>query len=466
MILNETIFRAYDIRGKADMAFDAEGFYVLGKAIITYVKKTEEPKSQRTKVFVSGDGRLSMPDLYGALIKGLEDEGCLVTRGGMLTTPLNYFAFHEGDFDLGLQISASHNPWHDNGLKLTGRRGAICGDQIQEIKEIAYQLMEDNSIKYQGLSIKGMVLDAAGYADRYIAKLKSVVGDQAPKKIVLDSGNAIPGSFYPEVLRSFGHEIIELYCDLDARFPNHQPDPEEAENVRFCQGKVLETGADFGLSFDGDGDRVGVVLRDGTLLNADKILYVLAADMLSRNPGEKVVVDAMSSDTLASKIRGIGGTVIRSKTGHSFIEEAMEHHHALLGGEQSGHFMFGENFYGHDDAALASLRFLGAVESDPTLIKDVTINWPKMREYAEKFVVDDTQKFQIMENYVAIMKKKFPEADTIDGIRISFGDDEWAIVRPSNTSPKISVRIEGVSEASLEAKKEVLVGALQELIRL
>jgi len=217
---------------------------------------------------------------------------------------------------------------------------------------------------------------------------------------------------------------------------------------------------DFGLAFDGDGDRVGVVLKDGTMLNADKIMYCLASDFLTRNPGAKIVLDAMTSQALISQLKAKGADVIVSKTGHSFIEHAMEKHNALLGGEQSGHFMFGENFYGHDDALLASLRFIQAVESNPKLLEDVTTLWPHTLEVSEKVTVDDEHKFEVLEKVVAELKNQFPEASTLDGIRIEFGGNEWAIIRCSNTSPKIALRLEAENPESLEEKKNLLMGVL------
>jgi phosphomannomutase/phosphoglucomutase len=282
--------------------------------------------------------------------------------------------------------------------------------------------------------------------------------------LVLDAGNGVSGMVYPQIYRLLGHSVEELFCDLDTTFPNHQPDPERPENLQHLLSRVQEIGAEFGIAFDGDGDRLGVVLADGTILNADKILFVLAADFLSRNPGATIVVDAMSSATLAEKIREIGGVVIRSKTGHSFIEEAMHEHGALLGGEQSGHFMLGEGFYGHDDACLAGLRFLAAVEKLPALLLEVTTKWPDLLEFSEKIDASDEKKFSILEQFTQQIVSRFPEADMTDGVRIDWDDGEWAIVRCSNTSPKIAIRIEAKNEESLKEKKDLLVGMLEKLI--
>jgi phosphomannomutase len=258
--------------------------------------------------------------------------------------------------------------------------------------------------------------------------------------------------------------VIELYCDLDTTFPNHQPDPERTENLQDLIVKVREEGADFGFAFDGDGDRIGIVNEEGEIFSADKIMYILAADFLSRNPGEAVVIDAMSSTALAEKIREIGGNPVFSKTGHSYIEEKMHEIPAKLGGEQSGHFMFGEDFYGHDDAILAGLRFITAIQNFPSLLSEIQVKWPTLIEFSEKFTVPDEEKFEILEKIRGILVEKYPDADTTDGVRVEFGNLEWGIIRCSNTSPKISIRIEAVDEKSLAKKKKELVGVLERFI--
>ena len=459
MILDPKIFRAYDIRGEAYIDFDEDGFLAIAHGFGQYLQT--KFKLEKPKVFVSGDGRQSMPELFPAVISGLKAAGCTVTWGGTLPTPVNYFAFHEGDFDAAVQISASHNPAQDNGLKLTDRQGAVCGDEIQKIRELS--LCHDCRVS----NISGECKNACEKVDffkDYRLKINRVTHSQVSKKIVLDAGNGVAGRFYPDVMRAFGHEVVELYCDLNTTFPNHQPDPERPENLVEAQRKVQESGADYGFVYDGDGDRMGVILSDGTALSADKIFYVLAADFLTRNPGEKIIVDAMISQTLIEKLKLLGGEVIMAKTGHSHIEQAMHHHQAKIGGEQSGHFMFGENFYGHDDACLATLRFLAAVEHNPKLLTEVTTLWPEMLEYSEKHFAPDEKKFQILEKVVNQLKQDFPNAKTMDGIRLDFGDDQWAIVRCSNTSPKIAVRIEARDEASLEDKKQIILPVLKKYL--
>ncbi len=459
MILNPKIFRAYDIRGEAFVDFDEDGFYLTAQAFGKYISQKFNKKSP--KIFVSGDGRISMKELSKAVLGGLHASGADVIWGGAIPTPINYFAFHEGDFDASIQISASHNPPQDNGLKFCDRKGSVCGDEIQEILKITRHIEENISVDMTKGSHEYKKID---YTPAYREKLKSITPSQVPLKIVADAGNAIPGTFYPLYIKDAGHEVFELFCAMDGNFPNHQPDPERPENLKACLETVLQKKADLGVSFDGDGDRVGIILADGTILNADKILYILASDFLSRNSGEKIIIDAMISATLIEKLKKLGGVPIITPTGHSYIEQAMHTHKAKFGGEQSGHFMFGENFYGHDDACLAVLRFITAIENNPSLIKEVTDNWPKLLEFSEKITVEDEQKFEILNKVSDQLVKIYPKANTIDGIRIDWKDGEWAIIRCSNTSPKISVRIEAVNKESLEIKKSEILGILNKFL--
>jgi len=461
MILNDAIFRAYDIRGESFVDFDEDGLFIVAQAFGQYLYKKFDAQGTelRLRVLVTGDGRQSQPEFAPALEAGLEAAGCDVVWGGTVPTPINFFAFRDRNFDGAIQLSASHNPASDNGLKLTDRFGAVCGEEIQKIKEICNSL---NPTERKGVVEREDM--ESELLITYAKKIKESVLPHQGRSLVLDAGNGIAGMVYPQIYRSLGHQVDELFCDLDTTFPNHQPDPERPENLQDLVSRVKEVGAHFGIGFDGDGDRLGIVLSDGMILNADKILFILAADFLSRNPGAAIVVDAMSSATLAEKIRAIGGQVIRSKTGHSFIEEAMHKHDSLLGGEQSGHIMLGEDFYGHDDACLAGLRFLAAVERFPALLAEVTVKWPDLLEFSEKIDAPDDQKFDILEKITKQLVQKFPTADTIDGVRIDWPNGEWAIVRCSNTSPKIAVRIEARDEESLEEKKELLVGMLEKLI--
>ena len=460
MILNPKIFRAYDIRGEAFTDFDEDGFFIIAAAFGRYI--SDKFKLEKPKIFVSGDGRISMDQLFPAIISGLESANCEVTWGGVITTPMNYFAFHEGQFDAAIQISASHNPPQDNGLKLTDRNGAICGQEIQKIRKLT-ECVECNLSKEIGACLNEC--QPQEITNKYVEKLQSILPSQATKKIVVDAGNGVSGMHYPQILKQFGHEVIELYCNLDGNFPNHQPDPERPENLKALIQKVQATNADYGFAFDGDGDRVGIVLKDGTIISADKIIFILASDFLSRNPKEKIVLDIMCSPVLINKIQELEGQVVLSKTGHSYIEEAMHKTKALLGGEQSGHFMFGENFYGHDDALLACLRFLSAVQDKPDLITEVRDKWPQLLEFSEKIDASDEEKFEIVKKVetrlIASLSGTDVTANSIDGLRLDWPNFEWAIIRCSNTSPKIAVRIEAKDQESLELKKNLILNTLK-----
>ena len=459
MLLNKKIFRAYDIRGEAFKDFDEDGFFVTAAAFGRYIMQKHNIKNPR--IFVAGDGRQSMPELWPAVVGGLESVGAEVVWGGTITSPMNYFYFNENEFDATIQITASHNPAKDNGMKFMDKGGSVCGDELQKIAKMS-ECTKCLIAKDMGICENGCA--KVKFFAEYLEKLQKITPKQKRLTIVVDAGNGVAGMYYPQIIRKFGHNVIELYCDLDTTFPNHQADPERPENLQDMIAKVQEVGADFGFAFDGDGDRVGIVNSEGEIFSADKIMYILAADFLSRNPAESIVIDAMSSTALAEKISEIGGIPVFSKTGHSYIEEKMHEIPAKLGGEQSGHFMFGENFYGHDDAILAGLRFITAIQSFPELLMDVLIKWPTLLDFSEKFTVPDEDKFEILDKIRGILVEKYPDADTTDGVRVEFGNLEWGIIRCSNTSPKISIRIEAVDEKSLAEKKEILVGVLEKFI--
>ncbi len=459
MILNKKIFRAYDIRGEAFKDFDEDGFFVTAAAFGRYIKDKFNLKNPR--IFVAGDGRQSMPELWPAVVGGLESVGAEVVWGGTITSPMNYFYFNDAGFNATVQITASHNPAKDNGLKFMDKNGSVCGAELQKIAKMAECT---KCLLAKDMGICDNNCQKVDFFAEYLEKLQEITPKQKLLNIVVDAGNGVAGLYYPQILREFGHNVIELYCDLDTTFPNHQPDPERVENLQDLIQKTRENKADFGFAFDGDGDRIGIVSKEGEIFSADKIMYILAADFLSRNPGESIVIDAMSSTALAEKIREIGGKPVFSKTGHSYIEEKMHEIPAKLGGEQSGHFMFGENFYGHDDAILAGLRFITAIQSFPQLLAETLVHWPTLLEFSEKFSVPDEEKFEILEKIRGILVEKYPDADTTDGVRVEFGNLEWGIIRCSNTSPKISIRIEARDEKSLAEKKEILVGVLKRFV--
>ncbi len=460
MILKSKIFRAYDIRGEVFTDFDEEGVYAIAAAFGKYI--TEKHHKETPKIFVSGDARLSMDRLYPAVLAGFESSHCEITWGGAIPTPMNYFIRDEGDFDASLQISASHNPPQENGLKLVDRLGAVCGEEIQKIRIIA----EEEKIKKIDFENIRKKYKKVNFLPQYEKKLHDITAPQNQKRILVDCGNAIPGKFYPQILESFGHTVEQLYCDLDTNFPHHQPDPERKENLKglinqVVHSQTISTPLDFGFAFDGDGDRLGIVLSDGTILSADKILYILASDLLYRIPQATIVIDAMSSAVLVEKLKKNKGIPIFSKTGHSYIEQNMKKHQSLLGGEQSGHFMFGENFYGHDDAILAALRFLSAVQTNPLLLNDVTKDWPELYEFSEKVTVSDEKKFEMLERITNDIQKNFVDVNTMDGVRIDFGNGEWVIIRCSNTTPKIAIRMEFRTKENLEIQKAYFMGLLE-----
>ncbi len=449
-MLKQHIFRAYDIRGVYATDFDEAGFACLGEAVGKYIGMG--------KYLVTGDGRTHTEPLVTHLIAGLLATGADVTFGGWCPTPVTLLNLHEGDFRASLQVTASHNGAEYNGLKISTKTGSVCDAELQEI----YQIAQSCSDKHAPVDMQNVTQRDA--TAEYANAITQLCNGLSPISVVVDAGNGIAGAAYPNVLRALGLSVHELYCDIDGTFPNHQPDPEEAENMVDCLATVKAQKALFGFVYDGDGDRVGVVTAGGDMLTADHILYVLTADFLSRNAGASVVLDIMCSAALAEEIRKLGGEVIWSPTGHSHIERTMHARNALLGGEQSGHFMFAEDFYGHDDALLATYRFLRAVMQTPELLKKVTQDWPDLSEFKAKKEVPEAQKFSIVEAVQMKLAEQFPTAVVIDGVRIDWPDGSWGILRASNTTPKISIRVQAADEATLAERAKVFTDTLDEAV--
>ena len=452
MKLVENIFRAYDIRGIFSIDFDEDGFEILGKGVSQYFLKKFPGKI--LKIILTSDARISSSILLNSLNKGLQNDRIEIIYGGKVPTPLNLFAFYHDNFDISLQITASHNPKEYNGLKISDKIGSVCGEELQEISKICQKLSKEELSINQNFSQENLETDkySSQIVTNYLQKLNTI--NLEKWDLILDTGNAIAGNFYPQIFKKLGAKVETIFQTIDGNFPNHQPDPEDPKNLKWLQDKIKK--GQIGVAYDGDGDRLGVVLDDGTILNADKILYILARDLLSRNPKAKIIVDAMTSQQLIQKLTQYGAEVIISKTGHSFIEIAMHKNEALLGGEQSGHFMFAENWYGNDDACLATIRFLQAIENNPKLLEEVTIGWKSLYEFNHKFTTTEDNKFIIFDKIAEQLNKLWGEGITLDGWRKNFENNDWVIARVSNTSPKISVRLECADKQDLQKKKKQL----------
>lgn len=454
------IFRAYDIRG---IAITEDGTtpdltplsaYIIGIATGKYILE-----NFGTKVLVGRDNRLTGESLQKAFIHGLEESKCTVTNIGLATSPMMYWGTCALPFDAGVNITASHNPKEYNGIKIVGKGAhSVCGDELQKILATSQEIYEEGKNIYTEPST---TLEEKPIASEYIEDLLHRAQLHRPLKIVIDAGNATAGAFAPTLFRKFGCEVVELFCDLDGNYPNHEANPEEAKNMKDLAQKVIETQSDLGIAFDGDGDRTGIVDEKGRHHSADYLLLLLAKDLLKRMPESQIVFDVKVSQLLISGIREAKGIPVMSKTGHSFIESKMKELQAPLGGEISGHFFFAENYYGFDDAFVAALRLISIFSQSDKPVSQYFDELPKMSTTPEfKLHCPDDKKFEIVQKITDHFTPLYP-CITLDGVRVNFDTSSWGAIRCSNTSPNLTARLEAPSDERLTAIKNIFIEELE-----
>jgi phosphomannomutase / phosphoglucomutase len=434
-LIHPWIFRAYDIRGIVDKTLTKENVYDIGCALGTSTLLSGE------KCMVIGrDGRLSGPALLKALCDGILSTGCDVIDIGMVPTPLLYYSTHVLHARSGAMLTGSHNPSEYNGLKIVMNRESLTEAGIQDLYR---DVIEKRFNKGEGL------LSSLHVIDRYIAHMTNEITLTKKMKIVVDCGNGVAGCIAPKLYRQLGCEVIELYCDIDGRFPHHHPDPSQMANLKDLIHEVQKTKADIGLAFDGDGDRLGVVTNQGEVIWADRQLMLFAKDVLLRQPGARIIYDVKCTYHLATLIKKLGGEPIMWKTGHSLIKSKLAETHAVLAGEMSGHIFFKDGWFGFDDALYAGARLLQILakssQDSSALFKEIpnSINTPEL-----KIAVNEDEKFLLMEQLINRANFSAAEHITIDGLRVNF-EDGWGLVRPSNTTPCLVLRFEAESEVVL-----------------
>jgi phosphomannomutase len=435
MQVSPSIFKAYDVRGIVPSTLTEEVAEGLGRAFGSAARAEGEKA-----VAVGRDGRLSGPSLSAALIRGLVSTGVDVIDIGVVTTPMLYFAASTL-CSSGIQVTGSHNPKDYNGFKMVLAGRAIYGDEIQRLR----QTMEAESwVTPGGGNVRNVNLYAP-YRDRIVSDIKLA----RPMKIVVDSGNGVAGASAPSIFRAIGCEVIELFSEVDGNFPNHHPDPSKPENLKDLI-KALETsGAELGLAFDGDGDRLGIVTRGGNTIYPDRQMMLFARDVLTRVPGGTILFDVKCTQRLAPAIREAGGTPLMYKTGHSLIKARMKELGAPLGGEMSGHIFFKERWFGFDDGTYAGCRLLEILsrDQDPSAVLDglpTSFSTPELNVRCT-----EGEPHRVVAELVA--KASFPkpaEVSTIDGVRVDWPDG-FGLVRASNTTPVLVLRFEGHTEAAL-----------------
>ena len=445
--LNPFIFRAYDVRGKVGTDVTPEVFEPVGRAYATLIRS----RGGR-RIALGMDNRLSSPPLKEAFARGCLAGGLDVVDIGVNHTPLLYFATAHWELDGGATVTGSHNPVSDNGVKMVHAGSApLTEDEIQGLLA---------TIRAGRFASGAGTRTARDPREEYFRAITDHVTLARRLRVVVDAGNGIAGTFAPELLRRLGCEVIELYCESDGSFPNHLPDPEMEENVRDLVAKVLDTGADVGIAYDGDADRVGVVDERGRRHEADLLLALLARDLLQRHPGAKIVFDVKSSQVLVDDVRRHGGQPIMWKTGHSHLKRKMREDGILLGGEVSGHMFFGENWYGVDDGILASAKILEMVARSPQPASAHFDTLPHLFATPElKAPCPDDRKFEVVAELARHFRERYETID-IDGARIIFPDG-WGLVRASNTNPYLTLRFEARTQPALDANMRVVYDALQ-----
>lgn len=442
--LDPSIFRAYDVRGVVGKTLNREVAHALGQSIGTLMGE----KGLR-EIVIGRDGRLSGPELASALADGLRAAGIDVIDLGAVPTPVVYYAAYRFNTGCGVAVTGSHNPQDYNGFKIVVGGETLSEDAIQDL----YRRIASGALISDG---KGDLREVDVASD-YIEKIVSDVLAERRLKIVVDCGNGIPGAIAPQVLEGIGCEVIPLYCDVDGTFPNHHPDPSDPANLEDLILSVKHVGADLGIAFDGDGDRLGVVTKAGEIIYPDRLLMLFARDVLSRQPGATIIYDVKCTSYLKGQILDAGGSPMMWRTGHSLIKAKMRESGAELAGEMSGHFFFKERWFGFDDGIYAAARLLEILAGDlqgrspeeifATLPK--SISTPELKiEFAEG------------EHYI-FMEKFRKQADfedasliTIDGLRADWPDG-WGLVRASNTTPVLVLRFEADTPVALKRIQEV-----------
>lgn len=437
--VDPTIFRAYDIRGVVGKSLDAGVARLLGQSIGTLMRE-----QALTEIVVGRDGRLSGPELAGALADGLREAGVDVIDLGAVPTPVVYFATWHYNTGCGVAVTGSHNPPDYNGFKIVVGGQTLSEGAIQDL----YRRIAENALEHGG----GGRLRQVDVLPDYLERIVSDVQAERRLKLVVDCGNGIPGAVAPQVLAGIGCEVVPLYCDVDGTFPNHHPDPSDPHNLEDLILAVKQTGADLGVAFDGDGDRLGVVTRAGEIIFPDRLLMLFARDVLARQPGATIIYDVKCTGHLKGQILEAGGSPLMWRTGHSLIKGKMRETGAELAGEMSGHFFFKERWFGFDDGIYAGARLLEILAGDleERTPEEIFDTLPKGVSTPElKIEMAEGEHYRFMEKFKA--EANFDDATiiTIDGVRADWADG-WGLVRASNTTPVLVLRFDADNAEALK----------------
>ena len=430
-----TSLREYDIRGIIGETLGENDAYAIGRGFGTRVRR-----AGGTKVAVGYDGRHSSPSLEAALVRGLEDTGCEALRIGLGPTPMLYFAVHHLDADGGVMITGSHNPPNYNGFKMMIGHGPFYGADITGIGTMAA------AGDWETGTGSNRTVDVS---EAYVQRL---LGDVPARgfRIAWDTGNGAAGPIVERLTAAMPGEHYLLFTDVDGNFPNHHPDPTEEKNLADLRRVVAEKGLDFGLAFDGDGDRIGAIDSTGRIIWGDQLLMILAEDLLRDLPGATIIADVKASQALYDRIADLGGKPLMWKTGHSLIKAKMKETGAPVAGEMSGHIFFAHRYYGFDDAIYAAVRLIGAVDRSGRSLTELRGAMPAMVNTPElRFPCSEERKFAVIEDVLARLEASGADVNRTDGARVTTPDGWW-LLRASNTQDVLVARAEAVSEEALD----------------
>jgi phosphomannomutase/phosphoglucomutase len=435
--MNPLIFREYDVRGVADRDLTDELAADLGRAFGTFLRRRGHKR-----IVLGRDCRLSSPRLHAALRTGLLETGLSLVDIGVGPTPMMYFAVFHLDADGGVQITGSHNPPEDNGFKLMSGKATLAGDEVRELRT----LIEKRDFDLPGHGEHTLVDPMSAYAGFMRGNLSLARTDL---RFAIDAGNGAGGPAALTAMHALGLKPIAMYCEMDGAFPNHHPDPSLPENVEELVQRVLADKLEFGIAYDGDADRIGVVDDKGTIVYGDRLMILLSRHILKRHPGAAILGEVKCSQTLYDDVAAHGGRPIIWKTGHSLIKKKMKEENALLAGEVSGHIFFADRYYGYDDAIYASLRLLEIIAESGKKLSELLADVPETHVTPEIRVdCPDEVKFGVVSRVLAHYQPTHTVLD-VDGARVNF-EGGWGLVRASNTQPALVLRFEAISPERLQ----------------
>lgn len=453
--MNDSIFRKYDLRGKVGTELIIEHVYDLAKAIVYYCAQQD----QKLKTIAVGmDGRVHSPAIKAEVCRAIQDSGFDVLFIGICPSPVLYFTMHTQPVQAGIMITASHNPGEDNGLKLCLGKGSIWGDQIEEIKDLFHKKQQITATQRGGYSTAPMVDLYVEWIANNFPHLRNM-----SKSVIVDCGNGVGGTIMPQLIEAMNWPYVQLlFAEVDGTYPNHVADPAVEKNMRFVRQELETKKFDFGLGFDGDGDRMAPMTKEGVLLTGDQVLGIFAQDIAKDHPGVAVAFDINCSSGLTEMIEQAGGQACHAPSGVANIKTEMKKHNALLGGEVSCHFIFADRFFGFDDGVYAMMRLFEIIEKTGKTLTELLSAFPKkFSSPTFRIKSDDVTKWKIIEGALETLKQREDVTIlTVDGVRATMPYG-WGIVRASNTQPAITLRCESSSAQGLARVKADFAAVLQ-----